>query len=141
MVRRLERDKRERGLIDYDDMLAWVWRALEGRGGPDLIKALRERFRCALVDEFQDTDDLQWRIFRRLFVEGGVHNRLYVVGDPKQAIYAFRGADVFAYLKARDELTGGRQAHRPTPGKFPLYFRSDRRLQSHLRSGGVTAVV
>lgn len=111
VVRRLERDKRERGLIDYDDMLAWVWRALEGRGGPDLIKALRERFRCALVDEFQDTDDLQWRIFRRLFVEGGAHNRLYVVGDPKQAIYAFRGADVFAYLKARDELTvGGKSA-------------------------------
>ncbi|MGO9062188.1 MAG: UvrD-helicase domain-containing protein [Candidatus Binataceae bacterium] len=107
VVDRLDRDKRERGLIDYDDMLAWVWRALDGRSGKDLAKVLRERFHCALVDEFQDTDDLQWRIFRRLFVEGGAHNRLFVVGDPKQAIYAFRGADVFAYLKARDELTAG----------------------------------
>lgn len=106
VARRLRRDKREQGLIDYDDMLAWVSRALDGPAGPALAAALRDRFRCALVDEFQDTDDLQWRIFRTLFVEGG-GSRLYVVGDPKQAIYAFRGADVFTYLKARRELTGG----------------------------------
>ncbi len=105
VVRRLERDKRENGLIDYDDMLAWVWRALEGPGGAALVTALRERFRCALVDEFQDTDDLQWRIFKRIFVDGKGDHRLYVVGDPKQAIYAFRGADVFTYLRARGELT------------------------------------
>jgi len=105
VVRRLERDKHENGLIDYDDMLAWVWDALEGPGGAALVTALRERFRCALVDEFQDTDDLQWRIFKRIFVDGKGDHRLYVVGDPKQAIYAFRGADVFTYLKARDELT------------------------------------
>lgn len=105
VARRVNRDKRERGLIDYDDMLAWVWRALNGGGGAALAAALRERFRCALVDEFQDTDDLQWRIFRRLFVEGEATNRLYVVGDPKQAIYSFRGADVFTYLAARAELT------------------------------------
>lgn len=102
---RLLRDKREQGLIDYDDMLAWVARALDGPGGPALVSALRERLRCALVDEFQDTDDLQWRIFHRLFAQSG--GRLYVVGDPKQAIYAFRGADVFTYLKARRELTDG----------------------------------
>jgi exodeoxyribonuclease V beta subunit len=105
IARRLERDKRERGLIDYDDMLEWVWSALEGPGGPALAAALRARFRCALVDEFQDTDDLQWQIFRRLFVNSEEGNRLYLVGDPKQAIYAFRGADVFTYLKARGELT------------------------------------
>jgi exodeoxyribonuclease V beta subunit len=105
---RVERDKREHGLIDYEDMLAWVARALDGPGGEALAAVLRDRFRCALVDEFQDTDDLQWRIFRKLFVEGG-RNRLYVVGDPKQAIYAFRGADVFTYLKARRELTPGNQ--------------------------------
>ncbi len=104
VAQRLERDKREHGLIDYDDMLAWVSRALEGPGAPALAAALRERFRCALVDEFQDTDDLQWQIFRRLFVEDGAANRLFVVGDPKQAIYAFRGADVFTYLKARGEM-------------------------------------
>jgi exodeoxyribonuclease V beta subunit len=101
---RLDRDKRQRGQIDYDDMLAWVWRALEGPGGPALAAALRQRYRFGLVDEFQDTDDLQWRIFSRIFVEGREGNRLFVVGDPKQAIYAFRNADVHSYLHARDEL-------------------------------------
>jgi exodeoxyribonuclease V beta subunit len=101
---RLERDKRQRGQIDYDDMLEWVWQALEGPGGPALTAELRQRYRCALVDEFQDTDDLQWRIFHRVFVEGNEGNRLFVVGDPKQAIYAFRNADVHSYLRARTEL-------------------------------------
>jgi exodeoxyribonuclease V beta subunit len=102
---RLEQDKRRHGQIDYDDMLAWVWRALEGSGGEALATQLRQRFRFGLVDEFQDTDDLQWRIFRRIFVESNEGNRLFVVGDPKQAIYAFRGADVHSYLRARDELS------------------------------------
>lgn len=101
---RLDRDKRQRGQIDYDDMLAWVWEALAGPGGPALTAALRQRYRFALVDEFQDTDDLQWRIFHRVFVAGGAGNRLFVVGDPKQAIYAFRNADVHSYLRARQEL-------------------------------------
>lgn len=97
--------KREQGLMDYDDMLLWVWRALKGPGGPMIVAALRNRYRCALVDEFQDTDELQWRIFKHVFVESGGANLLYVVGDPKQAIYGFRGADVHTYLKARATLT------------------------------------
>ncbi len=101
---RLDRDKRQRGQIDYDDMLAWVWGALEATAGTALTGILRQRFRFGLVDEFQDTDDLQWRIFRRIFVEGRDGNRLFVVGDPKQAIYAFRGADVHSYMRARMEL-------------------------------------
>jgi exodeoxyribonuclease V beta subunit len=101
---RLDRDKRQRGQIDYDDMLAWVWQALEGPSGRALAAALRQRYRFGLVDEFQDTDDLQWRIFRRIFVEGREGNRLFVVGDAKQAIYAFRNADVHSYLRAREEL-------------------------------------
>jgi exodeoxyribonuclease V beta subunit len=104
---RLYRYKREQGLMDYDDMLLWVWRALEGPGGRAMVAAIRDRYRYALVDEFQDTDDLQWRIFKRVFVESGGANRLFVVGDPKQAIYGFRGADVHTYLKARDALVGG----------------------------------
>ncbi|HTR63088.1 MAG TPA: UvrD-helicase domain-containing protein [Candidatus Binataceae bacterium] len=95
--------KRERGFIDYDDMPGWLWSALSGPQGDRLAAALRERFRVGIVDEFQDTDDLQWRIFRKLFVESETH-RLIVIGDPKQAIYAFRDADVFAYLKAKTEL-------------------------------------
>jgi len=103
VARRLDRIKRERGVIDFGDMPRWLWSALEGPQGVRLATILRERFRVGLVDEFQDTDDLQWRIFRRIFVEG-VGTRLLVVGDPKQAIYGFRDADVFTYLKAKTEL-------------------------------------
>ncbi len=103
IAERLEREKQGRGQLDYDDMLAWTWRALDGPRSASLIAAIRDRYRCALVDEFQDTDDLQWRILRRIFSEndGGA---AYLIGDPKQAIYAFRGADVHAYLAARREL-------------------------------------
>ena len=100
---RLGRLKRERGIIDFDDMPGWLWAALAGPQGEALAATLRDRFHIGLIDEFQDTDDLQWNIFRRIFVEGG-GNRLAVIGDPKQAIYAFRDADVFTYLGAKREL-------------------------------------
>ena len=59
---------------------------------------MRQRHRYALIDEFQDTDELQWDFFRRVFLESDKRNYLlYLVGDPKQAIYSFRGADVFTY--------------------------------------------
>jgi exodeoxyribonuclease V beta subunit len=103
VARRLGRIKRERGVIDFGDMPRWLWSALEGPQGARLAQILRQRFRVGLVDEFQDTDDLQWHIFRRIFVDGG-GTRLLVVGDPKQAIYGFRDADVFTYLKAKAEL-------------------------------------
>ena len=100
---RMERVKRERGLLDYDDMLAWLARALDEDGGDALASTLRDRFSYGLIDEFQDTDELQWEIFRRIFVESD-KNIIHLIGDPKQAIYSFRGADVFTYLDARREL-------------------------------------
>ncbi len=94
----LERRKAERGLVSFDDLLRRVDRALAGRAGGGLAKAVRHRYRAALVDEFQDTDELQYRVFSRLF---GVPGRLlFMIGDPKQAIYGFRGADIFSYLRA-----------------------------------------
>ncbi len=101
---RMERSKLERGTIDYDDMLQWLADALDSTGGADLIAALRARYRYALIDEFQDTDDLQWQIFRKVFVERGSGAIAHLIGDPKQAIYSFRGADVHSYLDARGEL-------------------------------------
>ncbi len=103
-VDRMDARKRERGTLDYEDMLAWLADALDGPRGKSLAATLRERYRVALIDEFQDTDELQWKIFRRVFVEGG-GNTVYGIGDPKQAIYGFRGADVHAYLAAREELS------------------------------------
>ncbi len=100
-------DKRRLGQFDFDDMLELVWRSLDDDGGDDLAERLRERYRYALIDEFQDTDELQWNIFRKVFVAGDGDSRLCVIGDPKQAIYSFRGADVYTYLRAREELLAG----------------------------------
>ncbi len=104
---RYEAFKQEHGLIDFDDMLERVRQALmpdDARSAP-LVAALRAKYWFALVDEFQDTDPVQWEIFRRLFVEHeDGPQRLILVGDPKQAIYGFRGADVNTYLAARETL-------------------------------------
>lgn len=93
--------KRKRGLISYDDMIDQVDIALHS--GDLLVEALRKRYAYALVDEFQDTDRVQWRIFRAVF-SGSHEHRIFIIGDPKQAIYSFRGADVFAYIDAKKEL-------------------------------------
>lgn len=68
----------------------------------NVVAAFRERFRIAIIDEAQDTDALQWEIFHALFGAEEVDRKLIAVGDPKQAIYRFRGADVEAYIAARD---------------------------------------
>jgi len=89
--------KRRMGLMDYDDLLTRLDGALSSDGGAAVATRLRERFAVVLVDEFQDTDPVQWRILQRAFGQGVA---LVLIGDPKQAIYAFRGADVYAYLAA-----------------------------------------
>jgi exodeoxyribonuclease V beta subunit len=87
----------EQGLLTFDDLMQ---RVEEGLRNPDFVTAVRQRLQVALIDEFQDTDAVQWSIFRRLFVEhpGG---RLVLIGDPKQAIYRFRNADVAVYNSAK----------------------------------------
>lgn len=105
--RRLAATKAGEGLYDFADMLALVDESLRGPDGEALIQALRAQFRYALIDEFQDTDEVQWRIFSRLFLDAGAGRGLYVIGDPKQAIYGFRGADVHTYLQARERIVAG----------------------------------
>ena len=97
----LERRKRDMGVMTYDDLLTRLEETLKGPGGAAAAALLRERHRVVLVDEFQDTDPVQWEILRRAFGDGGA--TLVLIGDPKQAIYAFRGADVYAYLEAARE--------------------------------------
>ncbi|SMF00999.1 exodeoxyribonuclease V subunit beta [Pseudogulbenkiania subflava] len=84
----------------FDDLLTDLAAALEHPdSGPLLAEHVARSFRVALIDEFQDTDPVQYSIFRACFV--GRDCPLFLVGDPKQAIYSFRGADIFAYLSAR----------------------------------------
>jgi exodeoxyribonuclease V beta subunit len=93
-----EARKRRMAVMGYDDLLSRLDETLKGDSGAHVAARLRERYSVVLVDEFQDTDPVQWEIVRRAFGDGTT--TLVLIGDPKQAIYAFRGADVHAYLDA-----------------------------------------
>src|SRR5690606_30304881 len=88
-------------LQTYDDLIDGVAGALDSDRGDALARNLRAQYAVALVDEFQDTDPRQWKIFDRVFGSGSDAPALFLVGDPKQAIYGFRGGDVHTYLAAR----------------------------------------
>jgi exodeoxyribonuclease V beta subunit len=88
----------------FDDLLTRLDAALRGPVGNDLAAALRNQYHAALIDEFQDTDPLQFRIFQRVFQSPAADGRepfLFLIGDPKQAIYGFRGEDLHTYLHAQ----------------------------------------
>ncbi len=98
--------KQARRVLSFDDLLQQLHARLHGPGGDALAAALRARYPAALIDEFQDTDPLQFAIFQRIY--GGTEAPLVLLGDPKQAIYSFRGADLHTYLQAR---AGARAEH------------------------------
>ena len=91
--------KQEAKQQSYDDLISRLAAALAGASGAALAQSVRKKFRVALIDESQDTDPLQWKVFYAIFANSPEH-RLYLIGDPKQAIYGFRGADVNTYLQA-----------------------------------------
>ena len=93
----LDRRKRLRGILSYDDLLSQLARALDRDDSPARDR-MRGRWRIVLVDEFQDTDPVQWQVLDRAF---SGHATMVLIGDPKQAIYAFRGGDVATYLEAK----------------------------------------
>jgi exodeoxyribonuclease V beta subunit len=94
----LKKRKSEKNIQFFDDLLILVKQALADKKGNPLAAAIRQKYKAALVDEFQDTDSVQYEIFSRLF--SAKDSLLFMIGDPKQAIYSFRGADIFSYLKA-----------------------------------------
>ncbi|MGM7421289.1 UvrD-helicase domain-containing protein [Cellulosimicrobium sp. CpK407] len=105
--REVEARKRAMHLLDYDDLLVLLRRALtDPEHGATAARRVRSRFRVVMVDEFQDTDPEQWEILRTAFHGHPEECRtLVLIGDPKQAIYAFRGADVVTYLRAVEDAT------------------------------------
>jgi exodeoxyribonuclease V beta subunit len=90
--------KQKRNIQFYDDLLIRLKDALDTDSGEDLRRNLRRRYRAVLVDEFQDTDPIQYAAFHQVFGDG--NTPLFLIGDPKQSIYSFRGADLFAYMRA-----------------------------------------
>lgn len=105
---RFEEEKRRRAEMGFDDMLIRLDTALQAQGGERLAILIREQFPVALIDEFQDTDPVQYRIFETIYrIEANSpETGLFLIGDPKQAIYAFRGADIYTYLRARHATRG-----------------------------------
>lgn len=97
--------KLQNSCISYNDMIYQVRDSLADQ--PDLANQISNRFQIAIIDEFQDTDSIQWQIFKSCFIEANSNNknRLILVGDPKQSIYGFRGADLNSYFSARQEFT------------------------------------
>lgn len=106
------------GRFSFDDLVVSLARALDGPQRKELQQVLAGRFQVALIDEFQDTDSAQYRIFSSLFGGREKKHFLFLIGDPKQAIYKFRGADIAAYFQARksaDYLLGLGRNYRSSP--------------------------
>jgi exodeoxyribonuclease V beta subunit len=116
----LTRRKRSKNQRCFDDLLLDLHAALGSDGGDQLARRLQTRYRAALIDEFQDTDPLQWQIFQSISSEASYP--LYLIGDPKQAIYSFRGADIFAYIAAARTVKENNQSTLDTNRRsvFPL---------------------
>ncbi len=94
--------KRMLNVITFDDLLVNMHNALKDGNKSALAKAVRSRYKAALIDEFQDSDPVQFGIFKSIFNTPG--STLFLIGDPKQSIYKFRGADIFAYINASKNI-------------------------------------
>ncbi|WP_355661644.1 exodeoxyribonuclease V subunit beta [Halomonas salifodinae] len=105
---RLAREQERRAEMGPNDLLTHLDRALKGPSAETLAERIRQQFPVALVDEFQDTDPVQYRIFDRVYrlADNSPETGVFLIGDPKQAIYAFRGADIYTYLQARRDTAG-----------------------------------
>ncbi|HIJ94568.1 MAG TPA: exodeoxyribonuclease V subunit beta [Desulfuromonadales bacterium] len=129
---RMASRKRELNIRFFDDLLTDLYAALYGARGDELAASLSQKYRAALIDEFQDTDPVQYDIFRQIYADPACP--LFLIGDPKQAIYSFRGADIFAYLQAAAGVDDPTRSFtltdnwRSTPGllsAFNTLFRDD----------------
>ena len=104
----LAQTKQKQGWLSFDDLLTQLSAAIENDQDDLLTDRIRSQYPVAMIDEFQDTDPLQYSIFSSIYTgERAQQARcgLFMIGDPKQAIYAFRGADIFTYIKARRQVT------------------------------------
>ncbi|OCG21163.1 exodeoxyribonuclease V subunit beta [Gilliamella sp. wkB108] len=97
-------EKIKRGEMSFDDLLSQLNRALRASTGKRLANSIATKYCVTLIDEFQDTDPVQYQIFDRIYRYQNQDSGLLFIGDPKQAIYSFRGADIFTYLKAKQSV-------------------------------------
>ncbi|PMJ90149.1 exodeoxyribonuclease V subunit beta [Vibrio sp. 10N.261.55.A7] len=96
--------KKRKQWLSFDDLLTQLSAAIDADDEALLTERIRSLYPIAMIDEFQDTDPLQYNIFSRLYLDNPECG-LFMIGDPKQAIYGFRGADIFTYIKARNQVS------------------------------------
>ncbi len=102
--KKLKAKKEALNIKSFDDLIIDFYEALKDKKtGNNLAKAIRKRYKAALIDEFQDTDPIQYEIFKKIFMSE--NSLVFLIGDPKQAIYGFRGADIFAYMDASSYIS------------------------------------
>lgn len=107
----LQKNKQTQSLLGFDDLLTRLDDALQNSVDQHLAKHIKATYPIALIDEFQDTDPVQYRIFQSIYKQNRGSEEaqksagLFMIGDPKQAIYSFRGADIFTYMQARKNVT------------------------------------
>ncbi|MHC9540940.1 MAG: exodeoxyribonuclease V subunit beta [Vulcanimicrobiota bacterium] len=123
---KLEQAKVTHSVLTFDDLIISLRNALQSEAGESLKISLAKRFKAVLIDEFQDTDPIQYEIFKTLFFENK-EIVSYMIGDPKQSIYAFRGADVFSYINAKKGADTGQITCAPP---LTMNYRSDEGLIS-----------
>lgn len=115
----LDSAKQKIGIFDFNDMIILVYQALKSNNKKQILQYLQKRFQIAIIDEFQDTDKLQWSIFSNIFLDD--KHRLILVGDPKQAIYGFRNGDLPTYLAATKKVMSKAKRSKET---LSINFRS-----------------
>ncbi len=99
-----QNSRNRKNVMGFDDILLIIYEAMKkgGSGAESLQKIMEERYSLVLIDEFQDTDPIQYFIFQKLFCNG--RHTVFFIGDPKQSIYSFRDADIFSYIEAREKV-------------------------------------
>ena len=98
----MDQEKRRQALVGFDDLLIHLEQAIHRPGNDQLAQMIRQQLPVALVDEFQDTDPVQYSTLGAIYLDQP-DTGFFMIGDPKQAIYAFRGADIHTYLRARKD--------------------------------------
>ncbi len=131
-----QEDKAAENYLDFQDLQLKVLKLLSSRKHRHVLDELKERFLFIMVDEFQDTNDLQWNIIRKLAADDTdtvVNPKLFIVGDEKQAIYAFRGGDVSLFYRVRQELQRANKAGGHHLKPFDLKFSEEKDYHSEFR--------
>jgi exodeoxyribonuclease V beta subunit len=136
---RYQQEKKKRSRVTFDDMIHHLDNALQGQNAQRLADVIAAQYPVALIDEFQDTDPIQYRIFSRIYQDHSAAT-CFMIGDPKQAIYSFRGADIFTYLKAHQTTqhhhtldTNFRSTHALVTAINQLFSQADKQEKGAFR--------